>query len=165
VVVHLTAPDLKTQVLRGWTWKGLRKALESRRSELETVREMVGLQVDGSPLLMTGDFNVPSNYPDLSIATAGMKDAFAAKGFGWGKTAPSNFRVVRPDMIFVPLDTTVFDAFAAPTGNSDHCPVVAEISIRVPRLAAVQLPATKEDSPAAREPTAPKHRVPQSARP
>jgi endonuclease/exonuclease/phosphatase (EEP) superfamily protein YafD len=165
VVLHLSAPEIKTQVLRGWTWKGLRKALESRRSELETVREMVGLQVDGSPLLMTGDFNVPSNYPDLSIATAGMKDAFAAKGFGWGKTAPSNFRVVRPDMIFVPLDTTVFDAFAAPTGNSDHCPVVAEISIRVPRLAAVQLPATKEDSPAAREPTAPKHRVPQSARP
>ncbi|MGD1002166.1 MAG: endonuclease/exonuclease/phosphatase family protein [Candidatus Brocadiia bacterium] len=165
VALHLSAPELKTQVLRGWTWKGLRKALESRRRELETVREMAGLQVDGSPLLMVGDFNVPSNYPDLSIATAGMKDAFATKGFGWGKTAPANFRAVRPDMIFVPPDATVFDAFAMPTDNSDHCPVVAEISIRVPRLATMKLPATKEDLPAAPKLTGPKQRVPQSGRP
>jgi endonuclease/exonuclease/phosphatase (EEP) superfamily protein YafD len=165
VALHLSAPELKTQVLRVWTWKGLRKALESRRRELETVREMAGLQVDGSPLLMVGDFNVPSNYPDLSIATAGMKDAFATKGFGWGKTAPANFRAVRPDMIFVPPDATVFDAFAMPTDNSDHCPVVAEISIRVPRLATMKLPATKEDLPAAPKLTGPKQRVPQSGRP
>jgi endonuclease/exonuclease/phosphatase (EEP) superfamily protein YafD len=145
VAVHLSAPDLKTQLLRGWTWNGLRKALESRRQQLEKVREMVGLQVDGSPVLLVGDFNVPSHYPELSIATAGMKDAFAEKGFGWGKTAPAKLRAVRSDMIFVPSDTTVFDAFAAPTNNSDHCPVVAEIAIRVPRLEAVKLPPGKDD--------------------
>ena len=165
VVLHLSAPDLKTQVLRGWTWKGLRKALQARRSELEKVREIVGLQVDGSPVLIAGDFNVPSGYPDLSIATAGMKDAFAAKGFGWGKTAPANFRAVRSDMIFVPSDATVFDAFAAPTSNSDHCPVVAEVSIRVPRLERVELPPAKEDFTAAPEPTGPKRRISNSKHP
>jgi endonuclease/exonuclease/phosphatase (EEP) superfamily protein YafD len=165
VVVHLTAPDLKTQVLRGWTWKGLRKSLESRRSELEKVREMLGLQVDGSPVLLVGDFNVPSHYPDLPIATAGMKDAFGTKGFGWGKTAPAVFRSVRPDMIFVPSDATVFDAFAAPTRNSDHCPVVAEISIPVPRLEAVKLPPEKDDLPALPKLAAPKQPAPQSKRP
>jgi endonuclease/exonuclease/phosphatase (EEP) superfamily protein YafD len=145
LVFHLSAPDLKMQLLRGWTWQGLHKLLGERREEFETVREMVGLQTDGSPVLMTGDFNVPSNYPDLSIATAGMKDAFSDKGFGWGKTAPANFRVVRPDMIFVPSDATVFDAFAVPTRNSDHCPMVAEISIPVPRLKPVELPLKNEN--------------------
>jgi endonuclease/exonuclease/phosphatase (EEP) superfamily protein YafD len=148
VVLHLSAPDLKTQLLRGWTWRGLRNALDARRSQLETVRELVGLQVDRSPVLIAGDFNVPSHYPDLTIVTAGMKDAFGAKGFGWGKTAPAKFRAVRPDMIFVPSDATVFDAFAAPTRNSDHCPVIAEISIPVPRLKPVELPPVKEEFPA-----------------
>ncbi len=161
VVLHLSAPDLKTQLLRGWTVAGLRKALEARRGQLEKVRETLGRQVDGSPILLTGDFNVPSNYPDLSIATAGMKDAFATKGFGWGKTAGMRWldRVARPDMIFVPSDATVFDAFAEPTSYSDHCPVVAEISIPVPRLEAVDLPPAKENVPAPLEPVVPKKRV------
>jgi endonuclease/exonuclease/phosphatase (EEP) superfamily protein YafD len=173
VALHLSAPDLKTQLLRGWSWNGLRQALESRRRQLEKAREMVGLQVDGSPVLMTGDFNVPSHYPDLSIATAGMKDAFAAKGFGWGKTAPAKFRAVRPDMIFVPSDAKVFDAFAMPTRNSDHCPVVAEISIPVPQLApvsdkdrsAIQLPPAADALPPITELIVPKQRVPKSKHP
>jgi endonuclease/exonuclease/phosphatase (EEP) superfamily protein YafD len=161
VVLHLSSPDLKTQLLRGWTVAGLRKALDARRSQLEKVRERLGLQADGSPILLTGDFNVPSNYPDLSIATAGMKDAFATKGYGWGKTAGMRWieRVARPDMIFVPSDATVFDAFAAPTTHSDHCPVIAEISIPVPRLEPVELPPAKQDVPAAPEPLVPKKRT------
>jgi endonuclease/exonuclease/phosphatase (EEP) superfamily protein YafD len=165
VVLHLSAPDLKTQVLRGWTWRGLRKALDERRSQLEKVRELVGLQVDGSPVLIAGDFNVPSHYPDLTIVTAGMKDAFGVKGFGWGKTAPAKFRAVRPDMIFVPPDATVFDAFAMPTRNSDHCPVIAEISIPVPRLKPVELPPVKDDFPVVPELAIPKKRAPKAGHP
>jgi len=131
VNVHLSPLALKTQVVRGWSWKGIESAISRTQSELEELRRMLDLYAGRSPIILAGDFNLPPHYPDLRRATAGLKDCFKANGFGWGKTAPVKLPAIRADMIFVPKGATVYYASAVPTNHSDHYMALAEVSMPV----------------------------------
>jgi len=105
---HLSAPVLKTQVLRGWSVKALRSAIANSQRELEGLRKLVEYYMSRGPVLVAGDFNLPPGYPGLRFLKVTHQDCFAANGYGWGKTAPNRYRnarippQMRVDMIWAP---------------------------------------------------------------
>jgi endonuclease/exonuclease/phosphatase family metal-dependent hydrolase len=133
VNVHLSHLELRTQVVRGWTWFGIQRAIARAAQELGELRATLELYAREGPLILAGDFNLPPYYADLRRATVGLKDCFADNGYGWGKTVPSKLPVMRVDMIFVPQDARVYDARAVGTRWSDHYMTLAEVALPVRR--------------------------------
>jgi len=127
--VHLSPPELKTQLVRGWSRQGVRDAIALKRRELAQLRGALDLYRLQGPIILAGDFNVPPRYADLRGAVAGLKDCFRANGYGWGKTAPARLPAVRADMIFVPPEARVHYAAAIPTPYSDHYMSLAEVAV------------------------------------
>ena len=106
------------------------KGVELTAADLRKVQRTVMECMAAGPVILAGDFNLPSHYPEIPAATAGLKDTFSANGYGWGKTVPSWLPALRIDMIFVPQAAHVYYAAAMPTACSDHRPVIAEIGLR-----------------------------------
>jgi endonuclease/exonuclease/phosphatase (EEP) superfamily protein YafD len=128
---HLTPLAIKTQLLRGWSWDGLREAVRQKREELEAVRKTLELFAREGTVILAGDFNLPPCYADLRAAVRGFRDCFAENGFGWGKTGPPRLPALRVDQIYVPRGTRVYRTVAVPTRFSDHFPVVAEVAVSI----------------------------------
>jgi len=139
---HLSALVLKTQILRGWSAKALRSAIANSRKELDGLKKIVEYYMSRGPVLVTGDFNLPPNYPDLQFLKGTHQDCFAANGYGWGKTAPNRYgkkRIppqMRVDMIWAPRGATVHYCATVRGDGSDHDLVLAEIAVPVPVTAA-----------------------------
>lgn len=127
IIVHLPPQDLKTQLVRGWTFKGLMGAVLQNRNTLNALQQAV-LAAPGQ-LVVAGDFNLSRYYPHLGEAMPGLKDAFSEEGFGWGKTAPAKLPAMRIDMIYVPEDADVMACLAVPTRHSDHFGAMAEFML------------------------------------
>jgi len=142
VNVHLSARKLRAQLLRGWTMDLLRDEARTVRSELEGLRKTVALYQDRAPVVVAGDFNLPAHFAGLNFLRETHKDAFAAGGFGWGKTVPNRWRgrrvtpVLRIDMVWVPRGSRVYYAGSVFTAASDHDMVLAEVAVPVPGTAA-----------------------------
>jgi len=147
ISVHMLSLNLRTQLLRGWTYEGLREDVEKTRRQLNLLRQALDVYGDEGTVLLGGDFNVPTNYPELRQATSNYTDAFLANGFGWGRTVPVKFPAVRMDMIFVPRNATVHYAGAVPTRHSDHFMTLTEVVVPVDRRSFGEAPGTAvEDS-------------------
>jgi endonuclease/exonuclease/phosphatase (EEP) superfamily protein YafD len=129
VNVHLPPPELKTQVLRGWSWSQLSDAVDRNTRYFNALRSIS--ESAGCPVLIGGDFNLSRHYPDVRRGLSGLKECFADNGYGWGKTAPAKLPAVRVDMLFVPKDVQVAYSAAVPTRYSDHYGMLAEILLPV----------------------------------
>lgn len=135
VNVHLSARQLRAQVLRNWTSDALRAEMDIVQAELEGLRKTVALYMEKAPVVIAGDFNLPHNFVGLDFLRRTHLDAFAAKGFGWGKTVPNRWRgrrvtpILRIDLIWVPKGSRVYYAAAVSTRSSDHEAVVAEVAL------------------------------------
>jgi endonuclease/exonuclease/phosphatase family metal-dependent hydrolase len=129
VNVHLSRHDLRTQLVRGFTWAGLQKAVARTRRELSNLQLTLNRYAYRGTVIVAGDFNLPPRYPELLDATRGWKECFAKRGFGWGGTAPAKLPALRVDMIFVPADARVYYAGAVPTGLSDHYMMFADVML------------------------------------
>jgi endonuclease/exonuclease/phosphatase family metal-dependent hydrolase len=127
--VHLSAPTLKTQLLRGWSWSELRHAVKRTRQELKELGEALTYYARQGPVVLAGDFNLPPSYPDLRRARGRLVDCFARGGYGWGKTAPARLPAMRPDQVYVPPGSRVYYAAAVPTRWSDHYMTLAEVAV------------------------------------
>lgn len=127
--VHLSRHDLRTQLVRGFTWDGLRKAIVRTRHELSDLRQTLLHYARRGTVIVAGDFNLPARYPELLRATRGWKDCFATRGFGWGGTVPAKFPAIRVDKIFVPAGARVCYAGSVPTRLSDHYMALAEVML------------------------------------
>ncbi len=147
--VHLSPRDLRTQLLRGWTWQMLENGKNRTERELQQVESTIAHYSKSGPVVLAGDFNLPPEYPYVRRATRGLKDCFAVNGYGWGKTAPTKLPVVRIDMIFVPKEATVYYSRAVPTEFSDHYMTLAEVAIKPAAKSESKPEESKENSPGA----------------
>ena len=143
--VHLRPLELRTQVLRGWTRKGIADTVVNTRADLRRVLQAIEEYRADGPVILAGDFNLPGHYADLQTVTANLKDCFSTNGYGWGKTVPARLPLLRIDLIFVPRDAEVFYAAAVRTRYSDHHMALAEVRLPITRQSgATAPPATPE---------------------
>jgi endonuclease/exonuclease/phosphatase (EEP) superfamily protein YafD len=91
------------------------------------------------PLIVAGDLNAPESSPVIqTLLTAGLRDAFAAGGWGYGFTYGQAFTqgigrgraFLRIDHILVSGDLHVSRTWIGGGGASQHQPVVADLALR-----------------------------------
>ena len=82
------------------------------------------------PVIVCGDFNdIPNSYAYNTIGK-GMKNAFAEKGSGIGRTFSGISPTLRIDNIFVADKFSVDQFLRIPKILSDHFPVFADVQLR-----------------------------------
>ncbi len=102
-----------------------KKGFLKRQKQSERIRA----EIDKSPypVIITGDFNdVPNSYAYHTIGN-NMKNAFAEKGSGLGRTFSSISPVLRIDNIFVDDKFEVNQFLRIKKKLSDHYPIITDV--------------------------------------
>ena len=135
--MHPSAPDV---VFRETVPIGIND--QRPRAQLVATAELVRTLT--GPRIMLGDFNMSDQSPGYAQVTRGLRDAFAEAGFGPGFTWPvansrntlrrwgwgTPFPLVRIDYILHSDEFAAVDARVNCESNSDHCFIVADLSLR-----------------------------------
>ena len=106
----------------------LKKGFLKRKVQAERIRE----EMDKSPypVIVCGDFNdVPNSYAYNTIGK-GMKNAFAEKGSGIGRTFSGISLTLRIDNIFVADKFSVEQFLRIPKKLSDHFPLFTDVELK-----------------------------------
>lgn len=104
-----------------------RKGFSKRQEQADRIRA----EVDKSPypVILTGDFNdLPNSYAYHTIGS-GMKNAFAEKGAGLGRTFSGISPVLRIDNIFASRAFEVRQYQLIKKKLSDHFPILADLQL------------------------------------
>jgi endonuclease/exonuclease/phosphatase family metal-dependent hydrolase len=106
----------------------LKKGFLKRKVQSERIRE----EIDKSPypIIVCGDFNdLPNSYAYNTIGK-GMKNAFAEKGRGIGRTFSGISPTLRIDNIFVAEQFEVEQFLRINRKLSDHFPIFADLQLK-----------------------------------
>jgi endonuclease/exonuclease/phosphatase (EEP) superfamily protein YafD len=87
------------------------------------------------PLILMGDFNAAEQSPAIAnLKRAGLHDAFAQAGRGWGYTHGHALRqeldIYRIDHILLSASITALTATVGDSDASEHNAVIADVVIR-----------------------------------
>ncbi|MEJ7610313.1 MAG: endonuclease/exonuclease/phosphatase family protein [Ferruginibacter sp.] len=96
----------------------------------QTDRIKLAMDASPYPMIVCGDFNdVPNSYAYSKIGK-GMKNSFAEKGSGIGRTFSSISPTLRIDNIFTDDRFTTEQFTRVKKDLSDHFPIIADLSFR-----------------------------------
>ena len=103
-----------------------RVGFQRRKTQSDRIRNE--MEKSPYPVIVCGDFNdVPNSYPYETIGR-GMKNAFAEKGAGLGRTFSGISPTLRIDHIFVDEHFTVEQFKRVPKDLSDHFAIITDLS-------------------------------------
>lgn len=125
--MRLTPPVMRIDLYNPDAWQDFAKNRGNRRAEVE---ELAGLLAKAGfkPEIVGGDFNTPPDQLTVEPLVAGMVDAFAASGRGYGATCVSPYPLmVRIDYIWT---SQLKPAYAQTKfiQASDHRALIAEFN-------------------------------------
>jgi len=131
IVVHLVSPRSGLQEVLASGWKGARalnEVTQMRRDESRLASQFAG---DGSKAtLVAGDFNLPVESRIYRESWGAWQNAFSSAGLGFGNTKFTRWWGVRIDHLLASRHWRVHDAWVGPECESDHRPVVADVTLR-----------------------------------
>jgi endonuclease/exonuclease/phosphatase family metal-dependent hydrolase len=81
----------------------------------------------GPPLVVAGDFNMPSDDATMAALRSDFQFAFESAGWGYGYTRPARLPWVRIDHVLASHEWAVTGCRVGPHVGSDHLPMVAEL--------------------------------------
>jgi endonuclease/exonuclease/phosphatase (EEP) superfamily protein YafD len=127
--VHLTSPhavfrnalELKRHGRAQVTYNS-----KARGEEAADLRQQADA-FDG-PLLLAGDFNLPSDSTIFRKYFSSFTDSFSTAGFGFGWTYYERWTVTRIDHILAGPGWTCQRCWIGPADGSDHRPLIADLS-------------------------------------
>lgn len=128
---YLEDPSLKDQT----DFEESRSLLEKFKTgfikrQLQSERVRMSMLQSPYPTIVCGDFNdVPNSYA-YNLIGEGMKDVFAEKGSGIGRTFYSISPTLRIDNIFVDKRFEVKQFARIQKKLSDHFPIITDISLQ-----------------------------------
>ena len=102
--------------------------------QLSRVLSLIAETVD-EPMLIGGDFNLPTDDSRLSALRSSFRFAFEEAGWGYGYTRPSKFPWVRIDHVLSTPEWYVKHCEVGPDFGSDHLPLEAEYVLPAPNSA------------------------------
>ncbi len=104
-----------------------KKGFLKRQVQADRIRAEINLSP--YPVIVTGDFNdVPNSYAYYTIGN-NLKNAFAEKGIGLGRTFSGISPVLRIDNIFVDEKMDVLQYNLIKKKLSDHFPIMADVQM------------------------------------
>jgi vancomycin resistance protein VanJ len=112
--------------LRAGNLRDLKQAIAARRRAIfELVAALENAR--GTPTIVAGDFNTPSDSPMLAALRPRCRFGFEQAGWGYGYTWPSRCPWVRIDHILASPEWAFAGCWVGPDVGSDHLPVIAEV--------------------------------------
>lgn len=136
ITAHLVSPRVGLNAARFERLGGLDDWQQNFDDRITQARTLAGvLSTTMRPVILAGDLNATQHSPVLRILqSAGLRDAFASAGRGYGYTHGHSLRpgisFLRIDHVMVSERLGVREAFAGGRGGSDHRPVVADLVLR-----------------------------------
>jgi len=106
----------------------LEKNNEDRANEAGDLNQIVG-KIHG-PLLIAGDFNLPSDSAIFRDNFSSLTDSFPSAGFGFGWTYHNKWTTTRIDHILCNDLWTCRRCWVGPNVGSPHRPLIADIAFR-----------------------------------
>lgn len=122
--------------------KGLESLLEGRQSEIQPMIDNIQRRRDESemvsraasevpgPLIVAGDFNLPSDSAIFRDNWAKFDDAFAVAGWGFGYSKHTTYWGIRIDHVLVGPEWAVRSCQVQSDVGSDHLPLFTELAPR-----------------------------------
>ena len=111
-------------------WKDYADNRRKRRRELEAILQETDAVPASLPLIVGGDFNVPSADGVLRLLEPRLHDTFLEGGRGWGHTALNKFPVFRVDQIWASGGFRAVSVAARKTRHSDHRMVICDLMFK-----------------------------------
>lgn len=105
---------------------GLKLHIEWWREQLGTLASAVAA-VDDTPILIGGDFNMPSDDSTMAALRSILQFGFEEAGWGYGYTRPTRYPWFRIDHILASHHWKFTACRVGPDFHSDHLPLVAEV--------------------------------------
>jgi endonuclease/exonuclease/phosphatase (EEP) superfamily protein YafD len=128
VVASVHMPTIRPglyRFLEGDT-SGLTFQVKWWRSELGRVVSKLRASGD-TPILIGGDFNMPSDDSSMATLTSIFRFGFEEAGLGYGYTRPSRTPWFRIDHILASPQWNFTRCWVGPDCGSDHLPLIAEV--------------------------------------
>lgn len=130
--VHLLSPRGGLAAARGGQVEGMDGNAGQRLFEADRLAGY--LAAEPGPALVTGDLNAPmQSLVCRRLLEAGLRDAFAEGGYGYGYTYGAYTRVgqpyVRIDHILASHEWRLGGCWVGNRAGSDHCPVIADLTL------------------------------------
>jgi vancomycin resistance protein VanJ len=139
VVASVHMPTIRPGLTRGDV-DGLRLHLDWWGHEMGRVLGLLA-QTSDLPVVMVGDFNMPSDDARMAALRASFQFAFEEAGWGYGYTRPSHPAWVRIDHVLTGPEWYVAECWVGPDCASDHLPLLAELLLPRPRPRPAPAPA------------------------
>lgn len=93
-------------------------------------------EVEGVPMVVGGDFNMPSDDSTMAALRAHFRFAYEDSAWGYGYTKPTRLPWIRIDHVLAGPEWYAASARVGPDFGSDHLPLLAElVLVRPPRPA------------------------------
>ena len=132
ITVHFTTPRFGLAATRANPLGGFREwrqNVEDRMTQARTLADDIRHRV--RPVIIGGDFNAPAHSMVITtLEDAGVTDAFASAGFGygftWGHSLRTGFPFLRIDHILSSDEFTPVDSQVGLASGSAHLPVIAD---------------------------------------
>lgn len=130
---HFLTPRAGLNAVRHERFSGIDEWEQNVADRMVQARALANAaQTSIRPIILAGDFNVPDHSLVVrTLQSAGIRDAFAAAGTGYGYTYGHSFRpgisFLRIDHIFVSASIGVQDCFVGGKLASPHRPVIADL--------------------------------------
>lgn len=109
----------------------LERNTQDRQVEAQELNRLT--QNRPGPLLIVGDFNLPSDSQTFRENFGALTDCFATAGFGFGWTYYSRWTTVRIDHILCNGQWNCRRCWVGPNVGSPHRPLIADLTIRQSR--------------------------------
>jgi endonuclease/exonuclease/phosphatase (EEP) superfamily protein YafD len=82
--------------------------------------------VGDTPILVGGDFNMPSDDSTMASLRSVLQFGFEEAGWGYGYTRPTRYPWLRIDHILASHHWRFTECRVGPDFHSDHLPLIAE---------------------------------------
>lgn len=105
--------------------------IDWRWEQMSRLMELLGESSD-LPVLIGGDFNMPSDSPMMTWLRSRFSFAYEDAGWGYGFTRPSTHPWIRIDHLLASPEWAFTRCRIGPDLGSDHLPLIAEAVLRRP---------------------------------
>jgi endonuclease/exonuclease/phosphatase (EEP) superfamily protein YafD len=123
--IHMPTPRRAFSLLFRGDFDGFRENLGWWDEEIIRLREVLA-DSGRTPLIVGGDFNMPSDYHRMKSLRSTYSSAYDQTGWGFGYTRPTSLPWVRIDHVIANRNWSFTKSWVGPDLGSDHLPLIAE---------------------------------------
>jgi hypothetical protein len=127
-VVRLQPYNIRADLWSPQCWQNQCEIRKRQREQFKWIAREVDKVPGDVPVILGGDFNLPSGDHLFRILEPRIRDSFNESGRGWGDTLDNDFPVLRIDQIWCDSHFRAASTTAQKTADSDHRMVVCDLS-------------------------------------